>query len=101
MAADDDSDLEMSVPPPSITNSSPSAGRAEETQRAASMHSLQPLANDADLLNVYHYDTTLRLDLPPLDSNADEPNYFAGIKKWDDEKEVRVTAALIQLVYIS
>ena len=49
---------------------------------------------------MYQYDTTLRLELPPLENKADEPNYFAGIKKWNDEKEVsRLFAARLVVFY--
>lgn len=89
MAADDDSDLDMSAPLPSLTNSSPYRPE-EEMRSAAAANPLQPMAADRDTFSIYQYDTNLRIDLPPLDnSNTEEPNYFAGIKKWEDEREVR------------
>ncbi|XP_067937887.1 zinc finger SWIM domain-containing protein 8-like [Watersipora subatra] len=86
-AADDDSDLDMSAPLMSATNSPPSAATVEGSQLgAAAALPLRPLA--ADAYNVYQYDPSLRIDLPLLGTGTEEPNYFAGIKKWDDEKEV-------------
>ena len=53
-----------------------------------------------DDYSMYQYDTTLRLELPPLENKADEPNYFAGIKKWNDEKEVsRLFATRLVVFY--
>lgn len=40
------------------------------------------------LLDTARYSSALRLDLSPLEPKVDEPDYFAGIKKWEDEKEV-------------
>jgi len=45
-------------------------------------------AEGGNELSLYMYDSTLRLELPSLDSKADEPNYFAGVKKLEDKMEV-------------
>lgn len=104
MAADDDSDLDMSAPPLSVTNSSPSVGRGEEEapRGAASVDVSAPalFGVKEELYRVYQYDTGLRIDLPPLDNSADEPDYFAGIKKWEDEKEVCVQPVCPMLPHV-
>lgn len=84
MVADDDSESDVMVASVEAANSLPTP---DSSLGAAALPAalLQP---SNGLLEVVRGDPSLRLDLPPLEAKVDEPNYFAGIKTWEDEKEV-------------
>lgn len=94
MAADDDSDLDLSAnmataqaqPSQDSATNPPAADDLSAAGAAAAINNFSAAISG---LNIEVFDATLSLDMSGFDNKAEEPNYFAGIKKCEDETEVR------------